>query len=346
MSVGKTAVEPTSIIRQGNAIKNTAYASKGLLSDSSSGNMPLNDSQYKNKASASSEQSYFLNEVNPVFNAGKVHTIEISPETFNQPGTIILVNKHNPLDRKFIPDNLANIIDKSKNYIIPAKSTGIQMKKEVLDAAKAMFNAANNEGIDGLVVSNAYRSYSLQSYFYTKKVNCFLERYSKEDAKKKAAMIVAPPGQSEHQTGLAIDITTKELLKTKDPLVAAFAQTREGKWIFENSWKYGFIVRYSADKTNITGIISEPWHIRYVGKPHAEYMLKNNMCLEEYLEHIKNKSYIKYKDFEGISYEIFYISNSSPDGKLFLELHDGQQYEISDISAYGKSGFIVTKKLK
>ncbi len=106
------------------------------------------------------------------------------------------------------------------------------------------------------------------------------QNYSQEEAKKKAAQWIAIPGTSEHQTGLALDIVSSsyQLLNKEQE------NTPEQKWLIENSYKYGFILRYPSDKTNITGIEYEPWHYRYVGKETAKEITERGICLEEYLK--------------------------------------------------------------
>lgn len=101
-----------------------------------------------------------------------------------------------------------------------------------------------------------------------------------EDAKAKAGRQVAVPGTSEHQLGLAVDIVdvSYQLLDTNQE------NTDVQKWLLENSWRYGFILRYPTDKTDITGIVYEPWHYRYVGKEYAKEIYEKGVCLEQYLE--------------------------------------------------------------
>lgn len=101
-----------------------------------------------------------------------------------------------------------------------------------------------------------------------------------EDAKAKAGRQVAVPGTSEHQLGLAVDIVdvSYQLLDTNQE------NTDVQKWLLENSWRYGFILRYPTDKTDITGIVYEPWHYRYVGKEYAKEIHEKGVCLEQYLE--------------------------------------------------------------
>ena len=125
-------------------------------------------------------------------------------------------------------------------------------------------------------LSSGYRSYDEQSYLFQRKIG---QGYA-EDV---AATIVARPGTSEHQTGLACDITDY-YRETKD---SSLEQTPTYQWLRDNCADYGFVVRYPADKSgsadSVTGIIYEPWHFRYVGVEAAHYMMDNNLCLEEFL---------------------------------------------------------------
>ena len=122
-------------------------------------------------------------------------------------------------------------------------------------------------------LSSGYRSYSEQESLFKAKVR----EYGEEDAAK----IVLPPGTSEHQTGLCCDITDV-YRSPKTPSV--LAKTETFLWLNEHCEQYGFILRYPEDKQEITNIIYEPWHFRYVGEEVAKYIKENNLCLEEFLE--------------------------------------------------------------
>ena len=100
------------------------------------------------------------------------------------------------------------------------------------------------------------------------------------EAEELAAAEVARPGTSEHQLGLAVDIISN----VHPELDESWAQTEEAEWLKENCADYGFILRYPPDKSGITGIVWEPWHFRYVGEEAAQYIMENDLCLEEYLE--------------------------------------------------------------
>lgn len=152
----------------------------------------------------------------------------------------------------------------NKTYGLP-KTYDPKVNSEALSALKQMQADAKAIGLSIPLVSG-YRSYKTQEQLYNK--------YVKKDGEKVANMYSAKPGHSEHQTGLAFDIGSVE---------RSFANTTEAKWIAENAHLYGFIVRYPKDKTDITGYIYEPWHVRYLGKETAKKVWESNLTLEEYL---------------------------------------------------------------
>lgn len=130
------------------------------------------------------------------------------------------------------------------------------------------------------VVCSSYRRHSDQETLYQQEVNKLVaEGMSKEDALIEAGKSVAVPGTSEHEIGLAVDLCDYEYQSLND----AQEDTPTQKWLMEHSWEYGFILRYPENKTDITGIVYEPWHYRYVGKEAAEEITRKGICLEEYL---------------------------------------------------------------
>ena len=152
----------------------------------------------------------------------------------------------------------------NKKYSLPSDYDP-KVNEEALSKLKEMQVDAKVLGLNLQLVSG-YRSYSTQEALYNK--------YVKKDGEKLANTYSAKPGQSEHQTGLAFDIGS---------VTASFANTDEAKWIANNSYKYGFIVRYPKDKTDITGYIYEPWHVRYLGVDNATKVYESGLTLEEYL---------------------------------------------------------------
>lgn len=144
---------------------------------------------------------------------------------------------------------------------------------------QAMMDAARAEGLSPIICSS-YRTQEKQQALFDAQVNKNLAQgYSREEAERKAGEWVAVPGTSEHQSGLAIDIVSLDY----QILDENQEKTPEQKWLMENCWKYGFILRYPTDKSELTGIGYEPWHYRYVGKEAAKEITEKGLCLEEYL---------------------------------------------------------------
>ncbi len=145
-----------------------------------------------------------------------------------------------------------------------------QFDARAADALREFIQAARDEGLS-VYLSSAYRSYAEQQYLYNRKVAQVGEAVAKT--------IVAPPGTSEHQTGLAADITDRYYEVKNSEL----ENTELYQWMSAHCQEYGFIVRYPKDKEDITGIIYEPWHFRYVGVEAATYIMENGLCLEEFV---------------------------------------------------------------
>lgn len=147
---------------------------------------------------------------------------------------------------------------------------GQKLDQRILEPMQQFVADARAEGLS-VFLSSGYRGYEEQQYLFNRKV----EQYGEE----KAATIVSRPGTSEHQTGLACDITD-EYYELKDE---SLENTALYQWMSKHCQEYGFIVRYPKDKEEITGIIYEPWHFRYVGVEAATYMVEHNLCLEEFV---------------------------------------------------------------
>lgn len=136
------------------------------------------------------------------------------------------------------------------------------------------------------LICSSYRTTEKQQALYQSKINRLItEGCAPAAAETEAAKVVAIPGYSEHQTGLALDIVDA----THQALNTTQETTRVQKWLMTHSWKYGFVLRYPNGKSDITGIIYEPWHYRYVGKAAAKEMKDLDVCLEEYLEILKEE---------------------------------------------------------
>ncbi len=148
---------------------------------------------------------------------------------------------------------------------------------------KDMFAAASEAGVPLNLVS-AYRSIYLQDKLFTRSVNTYMNKgLSETDAINKANCERTFSGTSEHNTGLGFDI----LQKGNYTLSTSFENSAHFQWLMENAENYGFVLRYAKDKTNITGIMYEPWHFRYVGVEHAKKMNELGLCLEEYIDYLE-----------------------------------------------------------
>ena len=160
---------------------------------------------------------------------------------------------------------------------------GHRVDRTCYDDLVAMLAACKTAGLHP-VVRSSYRNQATQKQLYENKVRQWKGYgYSETEARKRVATIVAPPGTSEHQLGWAVDIVDASYRTLDEKQATTPAQ----KWLMEHSWEYGFILRYPIDKSDITGIIYEPWHYRYVGKEHAKAIYERGLCLEEWLEQRK-----------------------------------------------------------
>lgn len=181
---------------------------------------------------------------------------------------LVLVNKNRNIPSDYVPDDL---VVPNVRFPFDEFDEKKQMRKEAAEALEQLFNAAEEEGIYLFAISG-YRSYARQKYLFDIRA----ERDGFEEANK----LTAYPGQSEHQTGLAMDVSCQSV---GFQLTEKFGQVTEGIWLKENAHKFGFIIRYEKDKVDITGYSYEPWYIRYVGKEVAEEIYSKNITLEEYL---------------------------------------------------------------
>ena len=173
----------------------------------------------------------------------------------------------------------------NRNYAIPEDyevtllrlSNGEEVDERIYPELQAMFDEARANGL-GLFVRAGYRSQQEQQRLYDERIASYQrEGYSRKRAAELTRQWVAIPGTSEHQLGIAVDINADNSVSTDDAVYS---------WLAKNAHRYGFILRYPADKVEITGISNEPWHFRYVGKEDAEQIYRSGLCLEEYLEQL------------------------------------------------------------
>ncbi len=179
-----------------------------------------------------------------------------------------LVNRDNRLGSSFRPRVV-------KPRVAIKKYADADLRPEAASALEALFGAAKAEGLP-LVAVSGYRSWSAQKGIF--------ERSVERNGWEKADRMSAQPGASEHQLGLAADLSCKSL---NDALSSAFARKKEGKWVAAHCAEFGFILRYRDEWTPITGYQGEPWHIRYVGREHAAFITQLNVPFETYHAYLR-----------------------------------------------------------
>ncbi|TKD71591.1 M15 family metallopeptidase [Pseudalkalibacillus hwajinpoensis] len=223
------------------------------------------ESEENNKADQSNQAAYPTMAETVTENNGQL--------TVTNPDSIYVVaNKERNLPADFVPENL---VEPDVASYAPQGDPKRLMVKEAANALEEMFAAAKEEGYELKAVSG-YRSYDRQEAIFAYNA----DRYGKE----KANQVSAQAGQSEHQTGLTMDISTPSIGSS---LTEEFGNTPEGKWVAKNAYKYGFVVRYLKGKEEITGYQYEPWHVRYVGKEAAKDIQEAGYTLEEFFPNKK-----------------------------------------------------------
>lgn len=190
------------------------------------------------------------------------------PEVESEPEPI-LVNKAQPLPADYVPLDLRPV---DIPFAFAGDSPKRLLSAEAAAALEELFQAAQADGVE-LVGVSGYRSYERQAEIFAANVRC----YGSEEA---ANRVSARPGESEHQTGLAMDVSSPSV---QNQLVEQLAETAAGRWLAANAADFGFIIRYPEGKERITGYQYEPWHLRFVGRTHALQIVGQNLTLEEYL---------------------------------------------------------------
>lgn len=223
-----------------------------------------------------------------------------------------LINKDNLLSPDYEPPDLVKVTVKR------ATSQTMYMRRAANAALEEMFAAAKEAGYT-LYLKSDYRSYGKQKTMHYNRVQSM-------GGKEEVPYVVAPPGASEHQTGLGCDITNKEYAEAPR-LTSDFAKSDEAQWMKENCASFGFILRYPEDKTNITGTIFEPWHFRYVGKEVAAYVMRSGLSYEEFTDEWQ----LAVAQFEGLGGNVDEEIKREEERKLA-----GPESEVLDI--YGEDG--------
>ncbi len=203
--------------------------------------------------------SRYLTETEPFKVSSNRTVVDPTGDDWN----LVVVNKEREIPADYVPKLKA------------VAGSGVYLDYRVAPYYDAMYAAAKEDGII-LTPYSGYRSYQRQQRNYNNLTQQYMSQYglSKEKAAEKAATVILPPGTSEHNLGLAMDICNTN---------SSFKNQKEYKWLMEHAHEYGFILRYTSEKQPITGIIPEPWHWRFVGVEYAEKIKNSGLCLEEYL---------------------------------------------------------------
>ncbi|WNS45880.1 M15 family metallopeptidase [Paenibacillus sp. MMS20-IR301] len=204
-------------------------------------------------------------------------------------GSLLLVNREYPIHKSGVSKDIVTLSERpelTQGYALLDNST--MLSEQVAEQFSKMVQAASGQGVRNFLISSGYRDNAKQQELFA----------------DKGADYALPPGHSEHNLGLSLDIGSSQMAMSRAP---------EGQWLREHAWDYGFILRYPEDKTDITGIKYEPWHFRYVGLPHSMIMRDNNFTLEEYLEFLKEQGVIT-TSAKGIEYKVSYfkITGNTP----------------------------------
>ena len=238
-------------------------------------------------------------------------------------GSLILINHDYSYEIQGFDGFVAISDEKTASYRV--SSGNVMISGIVIAPLNEMMDAFYAEtGNNTVTINNAFRDYQRQLEIH----NEYIRLVGRAEAQKWAS----PPGHSEHHAALAVDFGVYS-----GGEIRAFSGTGVFSWFKQNSYKYGFILRFPSDKTEITKIAYEPWHYRYVGKLHAYLMHENNLCLEEYIELVMGYTFDEpfIADYEGEEYMIYYSDDISVPVPFDCEF---------DVSGNNIDGFIVTAK--
>lgn len=249
--------------------------------------------------------------------------------SFDDDGILRLVNRDEKITKHYEPEDMVkpDVPVNKKN-----QEEQIYLRKEAAEALEAMFAAAKEEKGYVLLAVSGYRTYGVQQLLFNNKVASV---GSKEAAQKK----VAPAGASEHQLGLAMDVLSENFRL----LNSGFLDTEEGKWLYQNCQRFGYIVRYKKEWSNETGVSAEPWHFRYIGVPHAIAVSELNLPYETYAEKAKQlPEYVLTHGNACLLYHLIYDAIYG-DGALFGEMC---QMQTEDMNQQAKNLIEMTNRVK
>ncbi|WP_147536173.1 VanY-A/VanY-F/VanY-M family D-Ala-D-Ala carboxypeptidase [Bacillus marasmi] len=243
--------------------------------------------------------------------SGNVQTKEITKEQIYL-GNLLLVNSEFPVHQQSMKSDVVHLTPRhelTQNYVL--MGSDIYLSEDVAREFSTMILSAEKEGLHNFAITSGFRNLNEQELLY----------------QQMGSDYALPPGNSEHNLGLSLDVGSTQMKMASAP---------EGKWLEKNAWKYGFILRYPKDKSKITGIQYEPWHIRYVGLPHSAIMQEKNFVLEEYLDFLKGEKQIT-AHFNEEKYNITYYPITE---NTTIEVPENHPYQISGNNI---DGVIVTE---
>jgi zinc D-Ala-D-Ala carboxypeptidase len=250
------------------------------------------------------------NQIMDLGTSERIQNIELTTDLVYQ-GNLLLVNNDYPVIEESIKSDVIDLFS-HKELINGYRllDSKIQLSEEVAQEFLKMIAAAENDGVRHFSINSGFRDFAEQSILY----------------QEMGSDYALPAGYSEHNLGLSVDVGSTQMKMNKAP---------EGKWIEKNAWKYGFVLRYPKDKSHVTGILYEPWHIRYVGLPHSAIMKEKNFVLEEYMDYLKEEQNIS-ATVDGEKYFVSYYPVSE---NTTIQVEGNSHY---DISGNNMDGVIVT----
>jgi len=237
---------------------------------------------------------------------------EVIDEATIYQGNLVLVNHEQPVRPEGVLPDVIDLFDHREEYAsgYGLLDANVQLSAEVAEKFSEMIQAARQDGVDHFMVNSGFRDFSEQEQLF----------------QEMGPAYALPPGHSEHNLGLSLDIGSTLMKMEEAP---------EGEWLEDNAWKYGFILRYPKDKTDVTGIQYEPWHFRYVGLPHSAIMDDRNLALEEYLDTLKREKNLSVH-VNDKEYRVLYFSLKETNT---IQVPQNGSYEISGDNS---DGIIVT----
>ncbi|MBE6853742.1 MAG: D-alanyl-D-alanine carboxypeptidase family protein [Ruminococcus sp.] len=260
--------------------------------------------------------------------------VECSAEDLHK-GTLILVNREN----SYVDGSNKDIVNlySNKNDVYDLSTVDMMLDRSMINAINSMLGDFYAQtGITDVLANSGYRSYDEQKIMYDNDIAATGKQYS---------TLVAPPGNSEHHTGYAMDFAINDGYS-----YPALRNEGEYSWIYENANKYGMILRYTEENSHITGYMAESWHFRYVGEPHASLISKMGISFEEYIGFLKDFSFenpLEYRYSDNEFYKIYFvpadIENGSTDVPITYEAFENKDNGFS-VSGNNADGFIVTLK--